>query len=87
MPGVDAARDQVLGREWVADLEVRFQLIDEVELALGANNLFDAYPDTVRAGIVDGQNYGLNGYFLPYSQFSPFGFNGRFVYGRMSVDF
>ena len=87
VPGVDAARDQALGAEWVTDLEVRYQLFDAVELAIGANNLFDAYPDTVRAGLVGGQNYGLNGYFIPYSSFSPFGFNGRFVYGRISADF
>ena len=36
---------------------------------------------------VGGQNYGLNGFFIPFSQFSPSGFNGRFVYGRVSFDF
>jgi iron complex outermembrane receptor protein len=25
--------------------------------------------------------------FLPYSNFSPFGFSGRFLYGRVSFDF
>jgi iron complex outermembrane receptor protein len=29
----------------------------------------------------------VNNYFLPYSSFSPFGFNGRFVYGRVSYQF
>ena len=28
-----------------------------------------------------------NNYFLPFSSFSPFGFNGRFVYGRVSYRF
>lgn len=87
IPGADAPRDQVLGAEWVADLEVRVRPIEALEIAVGANNLFDNYPDVSRAGIVNGQNYGLNSFFLPYSSFSPFGFNGRFVYGRVSVNF
>ena len=86
-PGVDAARDQVLGAEWLFDLELRAQPLDAVEVAIGANNLFDQYPDTVRAGIVNGQNYGQNGYFIPYSSFTPFGFNGRYLYGRVSINF
>lgn len=87
VPGVDAARDQVLGAEWLFDLELRAKPLDSVEVAIGANNLFDQYPDTVRAGLVGGQNYGLNGYFIPYSSFTPFGFNGRYLYGRVSVSF
>ncbi len=87
VPGVDAARDQWLGAKWITDLEVRVKPVESVELAVGANNLFDVYPDRLRAGLVGGQNYGLNGYFIPYSQFSPFGFNGRFLYGRVSFDF
>jgi iron complex outermembrane recepter protein len=87
IPGVDAARDQVLGKQWVADLEARVKLMERIELAVGANNILDSYPDRVRAGLVGGQNYGLNGYFLPYSSFSPSGFNGRFVYGRVSLEF
>lgn len=86
-PGVDAARDQTFGAEWVFDLEVRVRPNDAFEVAVGANNLFDQYPDRPFAGVVDGQNYGLNNYFLAYSSFSPFGFNGRFVYGRVSINF
>ena len=87
IPGVDAARDQVLSEQWVADVELRARVADAVELAVGANNVFDSYPDRVRFGLDGGQNYGLNGYFIPFSQFSPAGFNGRFLYGRVSVDF
>ncbi|MFA9200353.1 MAG: TonB-dependent receptor domain-containing protein, partial [Cypionkella sp.] len=87
IPGIDAARDQVLAKQWVTDLEARVGVMDRIELALGANNVFDSYPDRVRAGLVGGQNYGLNGFFIPFSQFSPSGFNGRFVYGRVSFEF
>ncbi len=86
-PGVDAPRDQVFGSEWVFDLELRARPNDAIEIAIGANNLFDQYPDRPRAGVVNGQNYGLNNYFLAYSSFSPFGFNGRFVYGRVAINF
>lgn len=87
VPGVDEARDQVLSAKWVTDAELRIKPYKQIELAVGANNVFDIYPDVVRAGIVNGQNYGLNGYFIPYSQFSPFGFNGRYLYGRVSIGF
>lgn len=86
-PGVDAARDQVFGSEWVFDLELRARPTEAIEIALGANNVFDQYPDRPNAGVVGGQNYGLNNYFLAYSSFSPFGFNGRYVYGRISLNF
>ncbi|MGX7950958.1 TonB-dependent receptor plug domain-containing protein [Tsuneonella sp. HG249] len=87
IPGIDVARDQVLGEQWVTDLEVRAKVMDRLEFAVGANNLLDSYPDRVRVGLDGGQNYGLNGYFIPFSQFSPSGFNGRFVYGRVSIEF
>ena len=58
-----------------------------------ANNLFDQYPSVNPVGRttdpVTGQpgNLSVNNYFLPFSSFSPFGFNGRFFYGRVSFIF
>ena len=83
----EAPGDLTLTPKWVVDLELRFRPIDAVQVAVGANNLLDEYPDRTPYGTVDGYNYGLLNSFLPYSSFSPFGFNGRFVYGRVSVDF
>lgn len=83
----DAPGDITLSPKWVVDLELRYKLFDKVGLAVGANNLLDEYPDRLPVGTVDGFNYGLNNSFLPYSAQSPFGFSGRFVYGRVSVDF
>jgi iron complex outermembrane recepter protein len=37
--------------------------------------------------VVNGFNFGQNQSFLPYSSQSPFGFSGRFLYGRVSVEF
>ncbi|KLE34151.1 TonB-dependent receptor plug domain-containing protein [Aurantiacibacter luteus] len=85
-PG-DAPGDFELTPKWVLDLELRYNIVEAVQLAVGANNLLDEYPDRLPFGTVDGVNYGLNNAFLPYSSLSPFGFSGRFVYGRIAVEF
>jgi iron complex outermembrane receptor protein len=80
--------DIFLGAKWVEDLELRYHPIPKVELALGADNLFDTYPDRSPFGPrPTGGVYPVNQEFLPYSIFSPFGFNGRFLYGRASINF
>ncbi|MFN3618933.1 TonB-dependent receptor plug domain-containing protein [Sphingorhabdus sp.] len=85
-PG-DVPGDIFLSPKWVTDLEFRFKPVESVSIAFGANNLLDVYPDRLPFGTVDGVSYGFNNSFLPYSSQSPFGFSGRFVYGRVSVDF
>jgi iron complex outermembrane receptor protein len=83
VPGVSAPTDFELDPQWITDVEVRFSPIEMFELAIGANNVFDSYPSRLPAGGA----FGSNAYFIPYSQFSPAGFNGRFVYGRASIRF
>jgi iron complex outermembrane receptor protein len=85
-PG-DAPGDVELSPSWVVDLEVRFNPLENLQVALGANNLLDEYPDRLPFGTVDGVNFGINNAFLPYSSQSPFGFSGRFLYGRVSIEF
>lgn len=85
-PGI-VPGDIFLSPKWVTDLEFRFKPVESVSIAFGANNLLDVYPDRLPFGTVDGVNYGFNNSFLPYSSQSPFGFSGRFVYGRIAVDF
>lgn len=82
-----APGDITLTPKWVADLELRYKLMNEVQVAIGANNLFDQYPDRLPYGTVNGYNYGLNNSYLPYSSQSPFGFSGRFLYGRVTFEF
>lgn len=83
----DAPGDITLSPKWVMDLEFRFRPVEAVQVAFGANNLLDEYPDRTPYGTVDGYDYGLINSFLPYSTQAPFGFSGRFLYGRVSVEF
>jgi iron complex outermembrane receptor protein len=80
-----------LGAKWITDLELRFRGFGGLELAIGADNVFDVYPDRspfgARPASEGGGFYPINQYYLPYSGFSPFGFNGRFLYGRASFRF
>jgi iron complex outermembrane receptor protein len=82
--------DIFLSPKWITDAEIRLRGGHGVEFAIGANNLFDVYPDRSPFGARPasiGGVYPANQEYIPYSIFSPFGFNGRFVYGRVSVDF
>ena len=82
--------DIFLSPKWITDLELRVSPVKAVELALGANNLLDVYPDRLPFGprpASVGGVFPVTQAFLPYSNFSPFGFNGRFLYGRVSVNF
>ena len=77
-PGSTAASDYRTGAKTVVDLEGRYQLTDRVGLAVGVDNLFDEYPDYTPASL---NNNGVLGF--PY--YSPFGFNGRYAYARVSL--
>ena len=80
-PGTVEAADIELEPRWITDAEISVKALDRVEFAVGANNIFDVYPTRLPPGGI----FGTNNYFIPYSSFSPFGFNGRFVYGRISI--
>ena len=92
--GADTFNDVNLDAKTITDLELRFKpLGDNLSLALGGNNIFDVYPTKLLTGRgIDpdtglARNYSANNYFLPFSSFSPFGFNGRYLYGRATVSF
>ena len=79
-PGTDAARDFWLGTKTLVDLEVRYDVTKAVQLAVGADNLFDAYPPAF-PGTLNGTGN------VPFSGYTPYGFTGRYVYGRLNVKF
>ncbi|RKF21231.1 TonB-dependent receptor [Altericroceibacterium spongiae] len=81
-----------VGSEFVADLEARYRVTDSVTLAVGAENLFDNYPDKdIRAPGQPNSNW-----YVPtqatvsgnrYVDSSPFGYNGGFWYVRLNASF
>lgn len=77
-PGATAAADIHTGRKTVVDLEARYQLLESLGIAIGANNLFDIYPDATPAAL---NSTGV----VAFPFYSPFGFNGRYLYGRVSL--
>ena len=91
--GVDQFGDVLLEPKWITDAEIRAQLLDRYEIAIGANNLFDVYPTKIPTGLGTdpvtnaARAYPATNYVAPFSAFSPFGFNGRYLYVRGSVRF
>ena len=77
-PGSTEASDHWTGRKTVVDLEARYRFDERVTLAVGADNLFDTYP---RAYPADLNTSGVTAF--PF--YSPFGFNGRYLYARLGV--
>jgi len=68
--------DQVFRGKWISDISA-FYKFTRVTLTAGMDNAFGVYPD---ANIAVNSNSGI----FQYSGFSPWGFNGRFTYARLS---
>ncbi len=78
-PGTTPAADIHTGKHLISDLELRYQPRKGAQIAIGASNLFDVYPDRT---IPANNSTGVVGF--PY--YSPFGFNGRYLYARLGVN-
>jgi iron complex outermembrane receptor protein len=91
--GTGVFNDNFLKAQWVTDLELRATLRERLEFAVGANNLFDTYPTPVPVGQAGTTPAGAavffptTNYVAPFSNYSPNGFNGRYLYGRVSLKF
>lgn len=80
---------QVFGAKATADLDVTYNMSKELAVSVGANNLFNTFPDKltnasltiypVTGGSADGQVYARNG--------GPFGFNGGFWYAKVRIKY
>ena len=77
-PASTASGDYWTGNKLIFDLESRYQINDHVGIAAGADNILDTYPTATPLAL---NSNGVLGF--PY--YSPFGFNGRYVYGRLNV--
>jgi iron complex outermembrane receptor protein len=100
---VNTTVDAPFGAKWIADLEISYAVRPNLTLAVGANNLFNTYPDRQPAAILalettdtvltHAPGYSLAAYGLPtsggslYGVDSPFGLNGGFYYARVGVKF
>ena len=78
--GTTAANDQTFGAKWITDASIGLALRENVRFTFGADNLFDTFPDRT---IAVNNNNGI----FPIPAGSPFGINGRFVYGRLNWRF
>ena len=68
------ASDQHYSAKWLADLDVAYAITPSFTVAVGANNLFDTYPDrSTISDVIGSQRYATN---------SPFGATGGFYYAR-----
>ncbi|MDQ3606980.1 MAG: TonB-dependent receptor, partial [Gemmatimonadota bacterium] len=79
------ALDQTFSAKWITDLDVSYRVLERLRVAVGANNLFDVYPDEwldwdrgVQGALTTSGIYRYPG------GTAPFGMNGRFVYMRLT---
>lgn len=87
---------QTFGAKWLTDPQIDYTFDMGLKLSIGANNVFNVFPDRNNIGQTRaGQLFDSNGNLIVESegvfQFSrrsaPFGFNGGFYYFRASFDF
>ena len=79
-PDANPALDFTLNPKVVVDIEGRYALTKQINLAVGADNVFDKYPEAFPPAL--NTNGGAN-----FSNYAPFGRSGRFVYARASYAF
>jgi len=87
--GANGGPLQHFGAKAVTDLDITYNLSKEMAISVGANNLFNTFPDKLNnnsiglfpvvGGSADGQVYPRNG--------GPFGMNGGFWYARVRVKY
>jgi len=93
--------DQTYSAKWITDIAVSYKVISNLNITLGANNLFDVYPDKMyidprnnqfnlsgdpTVNYVGNHDNTSNGHFLYSRNVSQFGFNGRYVFARLTFE-
>ena len=90
----NATIDQTFQAVWISDLVVGYRITKSLYASIGANNIFDVYPDQIfidarnAKGSLDyiaGRDASNRGRLL--FQPNQGGYNGRFVFGKLSVNF
>jgi iron complex outermembrane recepter protein len=72
--------DQTFDSKTVTDLSLSYQIIPEVAFTIGANNLFDVYPD-----MHTHSNNMSTGRFVYSRRVQQMGFNGRYLFARLKL--
>nr|WP_255263549.1 TonB-dependent receptor [Pseudomonas aegrilactucae] len=75
----DRSLDRTYQARWITDLDLGYQLSKPLNLAIGAKNLFDVYPER--------QGPASKTMTKSYGAYSPFGFTGGYYYTRLTYDF
>jgi len=73
-------RQQVFNPKVITDLSVGYNITHAFNVTIGANNIFDIYPDE---NIPDNQS---SGRFIWSRRSQQFGFGGRFIFARLRFD-
>jgi iron complex outermembrane receptor protein len=74
--GLDASIDPKV----IVDLDASYRLTSGIKLAVGANNLFNIYPNRLPVSL---QGSG----FSQYNTYSPYGVSGGFYYAKVAFTF
>jgi iron complex outermembrane receptor protein len=79
-PGTTPAFDFLIHPHTIVDLEGRYALTQKMSLAVGIDNVFDQYSETLPPSLNTTSN-------TPFANFTPFGTGGRYVYARATYAF
>jgi iron complex outermembrane receptor protein len=89
-PSANSQVIQYFRAKVISDLNVSYEMGKAI-LTVGANNLFDVYPDrniaSTVASVAAGTNGADNAGTIPYPLISPFGYTGRSMYARLNYKF
>jgi iron complex outermembrane recepter protein len=83
--GGPGATDLKIGATPITDLDIGYAVTAKIKIDLGANNLFNVKPPTVP--LYNGKPVDGNDVYGEPFQFSPFGINGGYYYGRITYTF
>ena len=78
----DPLQDQTFSAKWLSDLSLGYKINKSILVSVGANNVFDVYPDKVADPRL------TNDGTVIYSRFATqFGFNGAYYFANLNLTF
>lgn len=75
------SNQQYYNPRWIMDASIAYKLTDFLKLTVGANNLFNCYPEKLAKKANSNQ-----GQFVYSRYVSQFGFNGRYIFTRLNFN-